>query len=96
VVVPQNFNSITRVVVKLPRGYRPDVLPADATVTNDVAEFLATSKVDFGTLSYERYMGLKKRVIEPGKNYQDLLSFYRAVLSQDRMPFKADKKNFSK
>ncbi|HXL74182.1 MAG TPA: hypothetical protein VN963_11225, partial [bacterium] len=92
VVIPQNFNSITRVMVKLPRGYHPDELPPDATVTNDVAEFFSTSKIDFGTLSYERYVGLKKRVIDPGKNYQDLLSFYQSVLSQDRVPFKAVKK----
>jgi hypothetical protein len=91
VVVPQNFNSITRVVVKLPKGYKPADLPKDFTLTNEVAEFLATSKVDFGTLSYERYLGLKERVIEPGKNYTDLLSFYKAVLSQDRVPFKANK-----
>jgi hypothetical protein len=92
VVIPQNFNSITRVMVKLPRGYHPAELPQDSTVTSDVAEFLSTSKIDFGTLSYERYVGLKKRVIEPGKNYQDLLSFYQTVLSQDRVPFKALKK----
>ncbi len=94
VVIPQNFNSITRVVVKLPPGYSYKLtdLPKDATVTNEVAEFLATSKVDFGTLSYERYVGLKKRVIEPGKNYEDLLSFYKSVLSQDRLPYKAVKK----
>jgi hypothetical protein len=92
VVIPQNFNSITRVVVKLPRGYHPTDLPTDAVITNDVAEFLSTSKIDFGTLSYERYVGLKKRVIDPGKNYTDLLSFYQSVLSQDRVPFKAVKK----
>jgi hypothetical protein len=92
VVIPQNFNSITRVMVKLPRGYHPTDLPTDAVITNDVAEFLSTSKIDFGTLSYERYVGLKKRVIDPGKNYQDLLSFYQSVLSQDRVPFKAVKK----
>jgi hypothetical protein len=92
VVIPQNFNSITRVMVKLPKGYKPIDLPKDVTVTNDVAEFLATSKVDFGTLSFERYLGLKKRVIEPGKNYETLLSFYKAVLNQDRVPFKASKK----
>jgi len=49
-------------------------------------------KLDFGMLLVERYVGLKKRVIEPGKNYQDLLSFYQSVLSQDRVPFKAVKK----
>ncbi len=94
VVVPQNFNSVTRVMVKLPKRYafKAADLPKDFTLTNDVAEFLATSKLDFGTLSYERYMGLKKRVIDPGKNYSDLLSFYKAVLSQDRVPFKAYKK----
>jgi hypothetical protein len=92
VVIPQNFNSITRVVVKLPRGYHPDVLPPDATVTNDVAEFFSTSKIDFGTLSYERYVGLKKRVIDPGREYKELLDFYQSVLSQDRVPFKAVKK----
>ncbi len=92
VVIPQNFNSITRVVVKLPHGYHPAELPKDCAITSDVAEFLAASKIDFGTLSYERYVGLKKRVIDPGKNYQDLLSFYQSVLSQDRAPFKAVKK----
>jgi len=92
VVVPQNFNSISRVVVKLPRGYRPGELPKDTTLTSEVAEFLATARIDFGTLSYERYLGLKKRVIDPGKNYQDLLSFYQSVLNEDRVPFKAVKK----
>lgn len=94
VVVPQNFNSVTRVVVKLPRGYyfKPTELPKDFSMTNEVAEFLATCKLDFGTMSYERYMGLKKRVIDPGADYRDLLSFYKAVLNQDRVPFKALKK----
>jgi len=57
-----------------------------------VAEFFSNSKLDFGTLSYERYLGVKQRVIETGKPYNDLLSFYQTVLSQDHVPFKAVKK----
>jgi len=54
-----------------------------------VAEFIADSKIQFGTLSYERYMGLKKRVILPGADYKQLYDFYQAALNQDRSPFKA-------
>lgn len=89
VVVPQNFNSVTRVVVKLPDGYQPGGLPKDTSLSNGVAEFLATSKLSFGTLSYERYTGLKQRNIALGPEYQDLLAFYQAVLTQDRLPFSA-------
>ena len=45
-------------------------------------------KIGFGTLSYERYVGLKNRVIDPGKNYADLLSFYQSVLSENRGPLR--------
>jgi hypothetical protein len=54
-----------------------------------VAEFISDSKVQFGTLSYERYMGLKKRTILPGDEYKQLYDFYQAALTQDRSPFKA-------
>jgi len=89
IVVPQSFNSITRVVVKIPHGYKIGDLPKDGAITNDVAEFIADSKIQFGTLSYERYMGLKKRTILPGADYKQLYDFYQAALTQDRSPFKA-------
>ncbi len=89
VVVPQNFNSETQAIVKLPAGYQPGDLPQDAALANSVAEFSATSQVSFGTLSYERYLGIKQRDISLGKEYQDLLDFYQAVLTQDRKPFAA-------
>ncbi len=92
VVIPQSFNSITRVVVKLPKNFKVKQLPKDGSISNSVAEFFANSKLDFGTLSYERYLGVKQRVIEPGKPYNDLLNFYQTVLSQDHVPFKAVKK----
>lgn len=88
VLIPQNFNSETQAIVKLPDGFKPGDLPKDIAITNSVAEFSSTAKVQFATLSYERYMGLKRRRIELGKEYQDLLTFYQAVLSQDRTPFK--------
>ncbi|HVM31567.1 MAG TPA: hypothetical protein VMU88_00390 [bacterium] len=89
IVVPQSFNSITRVVVKLPKGYKVGDLPKDGSISNSVAEFISDSKVQFGTLSYERYMGLKKRTILPGDEYKQLYDFYQAALGQDRSPFKA-------
>ncbi|HJT24225.1 MAG TPA: hypothetical protein VJ873_06590, partial [bacterium] len=52
VVVPQNFNSETQTIVKLPQGYQPGDLPKDVALANSVAEFSATSKLTFGTLSY--------------------------------------------
>lgn len=88
IVVPQSFNSVTRVVVKLPHGFQVGDLPKDAAISNSVAEFIADSKVQFGTLSYERYMGLKKRTILPGDEYKQLSDFYQAALAQDRTPFK--------
>lgn len=88
VLIPQNFNSETQAIVKLPDGFKAGDLPKDIAITNSVAEFSSTAKIQFATLSYERYMGLKKRRIELGKEYQDLMTFYQAVLSQDRTPFK--------
>jgi hypothetical protein len=92
VVIPQSFNSVTRVVVKLPKSFKLKKLPKDGSTSNSVAEFFTSGKLDFGTLSYERYLGLKKRIIETGKPYNELLDFYKAVLSQDRVPFEAIKK----
>jgi len=89
IVVPQSFNSVTRVVVKLPPGYKVGDLPKDGAISNSVAEFIADSKIQFGTLSYERYMGLKKRTILPGDEYKQLYDFYQAALTQDRSAFKA-------
>ena len=92
VVVPQNFNSETETIVKLPVGYQAGDLPKDLSFSNSVAEFSADSKLDFGTLSYERYMGVKERTISLGKEYKDLLAFYQAVVTQDRKPFTAVRK----
>lgn len=89
VVIPQNFNSETQAIVKLPEGYQPGDLPKDAAISNSVAEFSSTAKIQFDTLSYERYLGLKQRTISLGREYQDLLAFYQAVLTQDRTPLKA-------
>jgi len=91
VLVPQNFNSVTRVLVKLPEGYKPGELPKDGSVSNPMAEFISSARLQFGTITYERYLGLKKRRIEPGKEYGQLQDFYQAVLTQDRVPFKAVK-----
>ncbi len=91
VLVPQNFNSVSRVLVKLPAGFKPGDLPKDGTVTNPVAEFIANSKLQFGTITYERYLGIKRREIAPGKEYSQLQDFYQGVLTQDRVPFKAIK-----
>ena len=87
VVVSQNFNSNSHVLVKLPRGLKVKELPKDASLSNPVAEFISNAKMEFGSIVYERYMGLKQRVIHPGKEYSDLLGFYQAVLNQDRTPF---------
>lgn len=89
VVIPQNFNSETETIVKLPPGYQAGDLPKDISLTNSVAEFSSTSKLDFGTLSYERYVGVKQRTISLGRDYQELLAFYQAVVAQDRKPFTA-------
>ncbi len=88
VVIPQNFNSDTRVLVKLPVGYKVDALPQNGSIANPVAEFFSVFKMEFGTLTYERHLGLKDRTITPGKEYNDLLNFYKIVLNQDRTPFK--------
>ncbi|HEY5037903.1 MAG TPA: hypothetical protein VIJ93_02410, partial [bacterium] len=91
VVIPQNFNSVTRVVVKLPPGYQVKELPKDGSISNPIAEFFSKAKLEFGTLTFERYLGLKQRMIYPGKEYTELLNFYQTVLSQDRTPFTAEK-----
>ncbi len=89
VLVPQNFNSETQAIVTLPHGYKPGDLPKDVAFSNALAEFSASAKVDFGTLSYERDLGLKQRSISLGKEYQNLMAVYQTVLTQDRTPFKA-------
>jgi hypothetical protein len=89
VLVPQNFNSETEAIVTLPHGYKPGDLPKDVSFSNALAEFSASSKVDFGTLSYERNLGLKQRSISLSKEYQNLMSVYQTVLTQDRTPFTA-------
>jgi hypothetical protein len=89
VVAPQNFNSITRELIQLPPGFLWDDLPKDITFSNDMAEFVTDSKLQFGTLTFERDLNLKQRVIEPGKDYSALQAFYQVVLTQDRTPFKA-------
>ena len=37
---PQNFNSITREIIKLPPGFNWGELPKDITYSNNVAEFV--------------------------------------------------------
>ncbi len=90
-VLPQNFNSTVRQIYRLPKGWNVKDLPVGGSLANDVAEFITNPKVQFGTLLYERYTGLKKRVISPGPDYRQLLAFYQVVLKQDRTPFIAEK-----
>jgi hypothetical protein len=90
-VLPQNFNSTVRQIYRLPKGWNVKDLPVGGSLANDVAEFITNPKVQFGTLMYERYTGLKKRVITPGPDYRQLLAFYQVVLKQDRTPFVAEK-----
>ncbi len=91
VVIPQNFNSETQAIVKLPNGFKTGDLPKDVALTNQAAEFSSDSKVQFDTLVYERYLGLKQRTFLPGIEYKNLLDLYQIVLKQDRTPFKAEK-----
>lgn len=90
-VLPQNFNSTVREIIRLPKGWAVKDLPETGTLSNAVAEFMAEPKISFGTLIYERYTGIKDRVIAPGPEYKQLLAFYQAVLKQDRTPFYAEK-----
>lgn len=89
VLVPQNFNSETEAILELPPNYKIQDLPKNVAITNSAAEFSENSKVQFGTLSYERYMGVKDRSIDLGKQYKDLMAVYQTVLTTDRTPFKA-------
>jgi hypothetical protein len=88
-VVPQNFNSITQEVINLPAGFTWDEPPKGITYTNTVADLTNDSKLQFGALSFNRDLGLKQRVISPGKDYEELQAFYQVLLTQDRTPFKA-------
>jgi len=87
IALPQNFNSTVRQIIRYPKGWACKELPSTGTLSNSVAEFLAEPKIQFGTLIYERYTGIKKRTIAPGAEYKQLLAFYQAVLKQDRTPF---------
>jgi hypothetical protein len=89
VVSPQNFNSITREVINLPAGYTWDEPPKGIAYTNSVADFTNDSQLQFGSMSFNRDLGLKVRVISPGKDYEELQAFYQVLLTQDRTPFKA-------
>jgi hypothetical protein len=89
VLVPQNFNAETEAILELPPHYKVQDLPKNVAITNSAAEFSANSKVQFATLSYERYMGVKDRSIDLGKQYKDLMAVYQTVLTTDRTPFKA-------
>jgi hypothetical protein len=91
VLVPQNFNSETEAILELPAHYKIQDLPKNVAITNSAAEFSANSKVQFGSLSYERFMGIKDRTIELGKKYKDLMAVYQTVTAADRTPFKATK-----
>ncbi len=88
VLIPQNFNSDTSVMVKLPPGFKVDAMPKDGSISNAIAEYFSAFKLQFGTLTYERHLGFKQRNIAPGKEYGQLLTFYQYVLNQDRTPFK--------
>ena len=88
-LVPQHFNSETEAILELPTHYKIQDLPKNVAITNSAAEFSANSKVQFGSLSYERFMGIKDRTIELGKKYQDLMAVYQTVTATDRTPFKA-------
>ncbi len=82
-VISNSFRDIDSVEIKIPAGYKPEMLPKDVSIQNKLGKYTASVKVSDDKIVYQRlweqYSGRC-----PATEYNDLVKFYEQIYKADR------------
>jgi len=83
--IDRGFTDVDKVEIKLPKGYKLEVLPREIKIDNQFGTYeLHVEKIDEATLMYHRKFALKEG-IHPKEEYKLYRSFRKKVARYDNM-----------
>ena len=82
-LIRNSYRDIDSVEIKIPGGYKAEMLPKDVSILNKCGKFVSSLKLSGDTIIYyrlwEQYAGRY-----PSKEYSDIVKFYEQVYKADR------------
>jgi hypothetical protein len=82
-VIAISLRDIDSVEIKIPPGYKPEMLPKDVTIQNKLGKYVASVRVTDNKITYQRlweqYSGRC-----PATEYNELVKFYEQIFKADR------------
>jgi hypothetical protein len=82
-IIRNSYRDIDSVEIKIPAGYKPEMLPKDISLSNKFGKYASSAKLSGETIIYyrlwEQFSGRY-----PATEYNDLVKFYQQVYRADR------------
>jgi hypothetical protein len=82
-IISNSYRDIDSVEIKIPTGYKPEMLPKDVSLINKFGKYISSLKLSGDTIIYYRLLEQKSGRY-PAKEYNDLVKFYEQVYKADR------------
>jgi hypothetical protein len=77
------YKDVDSIEIELPKGYEPEAMPQDVSVTSKFGKYNSSVKLKDNKLFYYRSME-KYSGRFPAKDYNDLVKFYETIYKADR------------
>jgi len=77
------YKDVDSVEIELPKGYEPEAMPKDVTISSQFGKYSSSVKLKDNKLYYYRLMEHNSGRY-PAKQYADLVDFYGAIYKADR------------
>ena len=77
------YKDLDSVEIELPKGYTPETMPQDVSISNKFGKYSSSVKVKDNKLYYYRSVEQNSGRF-PAKDYKDLVEYYGAVYKADR------------
>lgn len=77
------YKDVDSVEIELPKGYEPEAIPKDVTISSQFGKYSSSVKLKDNKLFYYRSMEHNSGRY-PAKEYADLVEFYGAIYKADR------------
>ncbi|MGZ8556875.1 MAG: DUF3857 domain-containing protein [Chitinophagaceae bacterium] len=77
------YKDVDTVEIELPKGYEPEAIPKDVTVSSQFGKYSSSVKLKDNKLYYYRVMEHNSGRY-PAKEYADLVKFYETIYKADR------------
>ena len=77
------YKDVDSVEIELPKGYEPEAMPKDVTITSQFGKYSSSVQLKGNKLFYYRIIEHNSGRY-PAKEYKDLVEFYGAIYKADR------------